>query len=99
MNLMNLEAELPKIVEDFAHRATHEVRERFEREPGKVLAVAAGAFLAYQIVPKRWIAGGAVSVAHAALMALGLCKALELCRTADFTPATSTRKNKNHESS
>jgi hypothetical protein len=88
--IMNLEAELPKIVEDFAHRATHEVSERFRREPGKVLAVAAGAFLAYRLVPKRWIAGGALSLTQAALVAMGLCKALDLCRTGNFNPATST---------
>jgi hypothetical protein len=87
---MNLEAELPKIVEDFTHRAAQEVREHFRREPGKVLAVAAGAFLAYQLVPKRWIAGGALSLTQAALMALGLCKALDLCRGANFNSSTAT---------
>ena len=87
---MNLEAELPKIVEDFALRATHEVREQFRREPGKVLAVAAGAFLAYQLVPKRWIAGGALSLTQAALMALGLCKALDLCHIGNFNSSTAT---------
>jgi hypothetical protein len=87
---MNLEAELPRIVEDFAQRATHVVRERFKRDPGKVLAVAAGAFLAYQLVPKRWIAGGALSLTQAALMALGLCKALDLCRGANINSSTAT---------
>lgn len=90
---MNLQTELPRIVEDFAHRATTEVRARFQREPGKVLAVAAGAFLAYQLVPKRWIAGGAVSLTQASLMALGLCKALDFCRTENLIPSTSTPTN------
>ena len=90
---MTLEAELPKIIEDLAHRATNEVRARFEREPGKVLAVAAGAFLAYHIIPKRWIAGGAVSLTQAALMALGVCKALDACRTANFSSSPSTHTN------
>jgi hypothetical protein len=92
-------AEAPAMpsVPAFAQRAAEEIRTYAQKDPGRAAAAAAGVFIAFQVIPTRWLIAGVAALARPALLTLGLFKAYELYQ-ANFASGSSSNNNSNSNS-
>ncbi len=82
----------------FAQKAAEEIRSYAQKDPGRAAAAAAGAFIAFQVIPARWLIAGVAALARPALLTLGLFKAYELYQANVGSASSSNNNNSNSNS-